>query len=85
MTTQMSLGNGLCASYIYMEIVYAMYILTTNENVQIGHIEMASAYCDPGSLTHWKIWYPSLFSSLQITPFCGKTLTSQLKTTPFSR
>ncbi len=23
----------------------------------------------PGSLTHWKKWYPSLFSSLKMTPF----------------
>ncbi len=23
----------------------------------------------PGSLTHWKKWYPSLFFSLKITPF----------------
>ncbi len=26
-------------------------------------------YLPPGSLTHWKKWYPSLFSSLKLTPF----------------
>ncbi len=51
----------------------------------------------PGYLTHWKKWYPSLFSSLKITPFfeakCwlfssywplfrDKTLTFQPKRTP---
>ncbi len=25
--------------------------------------------CTPGSLTHWKKWYPSLFSSLKMSPF----------------
>ncbi len=28
-----------------------------------------ATHCNPGSLTHWKRWYPSLFSSLKMTPF----------------
>ncbi len=44
----------------------------------------------PGSLTHWKKCYPSLFSSVKITPFfvakrplfCNKALTFQSKMNP---
>ncbi len=32
------------------------------------HVETQVGY-SPGSLTHWKKWYPSLFSSLKMTPF----------------
>ncbi len=63
------------------------------------HISMASlVWLNPGSLIHWKKWYPSLFSSLKMTPFfvakhwpfsskqplfCDKTLTCQSKMNPF--
>ncbi len=42
------------------------------------------AHDRPGSLTHWKKWFSSLFSSLKIAPFCSQTLAFHLKTTPFS-
>ncbi len=60
--------------------------------------DISATWCIPGSLTHWKKWYPSFFSCLKITPFFAakhwlfssklplfrnKTLTFQFKMNPF--
>ncbi len=55
----------------YRACLYAgVTVSGTNAEVMPGQV-MA------GSVTHWKKWYPSLFSSLKITPFLWQTLFSQ--------
>ncbi len=46
-------------------ILLHILLQTCQENIYYfeRHIKV------PGSLTHWKKWYPSLFSSLKMTPF----------------
>ncbi len=40
-------------------------------------------YTGPISLTHWKKWYPSLFSSLKITPFLQQNTDFSAQNDPF--
>ncbi len=45
---------------------------TSPKRYYIAHKSMCQGHCrapGSGSLTHWKKWYPSLFSNLNITPF----------------
>ncbi len=48
-----------------------------------AHPTFPHAWSLPGSLTHWKKWYPSLFSGLKMTPFLWQNTYFLAQNDPF--
>ncbi len=45
--------------------------------------DISAAKDRPGSLTHWNMWYPSLFSSLKMIPFLRQNTDFSAQNDPF--